>query len=192
MSMLISSLMFIALLAVSMAHFLWALGRTWPIRDEKLLAQTVVGFRDIERMPPRLASFGVALAALAAGIFGLALADHDSGGQAMTLFGLLASLPSSRADSSATPPGGSKRHPSPASVSTTAGSIPRSACCWDWASSPLPYCGWSNPPEPARLPCAAAGPRCAPRRTLHPDRPKRYQGSTRPQADAPPPALSAD
>ncbi|WP_323013935.1 DUF3995 domain-containing protein [Devosia sp.] len=93
MSMLISSLMFIALLAVSMAHFLWALGRTWPIRDEKLLAQTVVGFRDIERMPPRLASFGVALAALAAGIFGLALADHDSGGHAMTLFGLLASLP---------------------------------------------------------------------------------------------------
>jgi len=88
MSMLISSLMFIALLAVSMAHFLWAFGRTWPIRDEKLLAQTVVGFRDIDRMPPRLASFGVALATLAAGIFALALADHDSGGLAMTLIAL--------------------------------------------------------------------------------------------------------
>lgn len=89
MNMLVSSLMFIALFAVSLAHWLWAFGRTWPIRDEKLLAQTVVGFKGIERMPPRLASLAVAIATLAAGIFGLALADHDSGGAGLNIAGLL-------------------------------------------------------------------------------------------------------
>ena len=88
MSMLIAAFMFIALLAVSTAHFLWSIGRTWPIRDEKLLAQTVVGFRDIERMPPRLASFAVALVTLGAGIIALALADHDGGGLTLSLIGL--------------------------------------------------------------------------------------------------------
>lgn len=88
MSMLISAFMFIALLAVSFAHLLWSFGRTWPIRDEKLLAQTVVGFRDIERMPPRLASFAVAVATLAAGILALAMADHDGGGATLTLLGI--------------------------------------------------------------------------------------------------------
>ncbi|WP_082555424.1 DUF3995 domain-containing protein [Devosia sp. Root635] len=88
MSMLIAAFMFIALLAVATAHFLWSIGRTWPIRGEKLLAQTVVGFKDIERMPPRLASFAVAVATLAAGIIALALADHDSGGLPLSLLGL--------------------------------------------------------------------------------------------------------
>jgi hypothetical protein len=88
MSMLIASFMFIVLLAVSVAHFLWSIGRTWPIRNEALLAQTVVGFEGIERMPPRLASFAVAVATLAAGILALALADHTSGGLPLTLVGL--------------------------------------------------------------------------------------------------------
>jgi hypothetical protein len=88
MSMLIAAFMFVALLAVSVAHLLWSLGRTWPIRSEKLLAQTVVGFRDIERMPPRLASLAVSVATLAAGIVALALADHEGGGVALTLLGL--------------------------------------------------------------------------------------------------------
>lgn len=88
MSMLIAAFMFVALLAVSFAHLLWSLGRTWPIRSEKLLAQTVVGFRDIERMPPRLASFTVAAATMAAGIIALAMADHDAGGLGLTLLGL--------------------------------------------------------------------------------------------------------
>lgn len=88
MSMLIAALMFIILLAVSTAHFLWSIGRTWPIRSEKLLAQTVVGFEGIERMPPRLASFAVSIATLAAGIIAMALADHDSGGLTLTLIGL--------------------------------------------------------------------------------------------------------
>lgn len=88
MSMLIAALMFIPLLAVSVAHLLWSIGQTWPIRNEKLLAQTVVGFRDIERMPPRLASLAVSIATLLAGILALALADHDSGGVMLTLLGL--------------------------------------------------------------------------------------------------------
>ena len=87
MNMFIASMMFIALFAVSLAHFLWSIGRTWPIRNEKLLAQTVVGFKDIERMPPRLASLAVALATFAAGIYALALADHDSGGIWLNLGG---------------------------------------------------------------------------------------------------------
>lgn len=88
MNMLIASFMFIALLAVALAHLLWSLGITWPIRNEKLLAQTVVGFREVERMPPRLASLAVALVALAAGVLALALADHDSGALPLTLAGL--------------------------------------------------------------------------------------------------------
>jgi hypothetical protein len=88
MSMLIAAFMFIILLAVSTAHFLWSIGRTWPIRNEKLLAQTVVGFEGIERMPPRLASFAVAVVTLVAGIIALALADHESGGLALSLVGL--------------------------------------------------------------------------------------------------------
>ncbi|KKB10046.1 hypothetical protein VE26_09680 [Devosia chinhatensis] len=85
--MFIASFMFIGLFAVSMAHFLWALGRTWPIRDEKLLAQTVVGTAGVQHMPPRWASLGVAIATLAAGILALALADHDSGGAWLTITG---------------------------------------------------------------------------------------------------------
>lgn len=87
MNMFIASFMFIALFAVSMAHLLWAFGRTWPIRNEKLLAQTVVGFKDIQHMPPKLASLAVAIATFTAGIFALALADHDSGGQWLSLVG---------------------------------------------------------------------------------------------------------
>lgn len=89
MSIPLASLMFVLLLAVSVAHLLWSMGQTWPIRDEKLLAQTVIGFRDVERMPPRLTSFAVALATLAAGVLALSLADHDSGGLLLTLVGVL-------------------------------------------------------------------------------------------------------
>lgn len=88
MGMLVSSLMFIVLLAVSLAHFLWSIGKTWPIRDEKLLAQTVVGFKDIERMPPRPATFAVCVLTLAAGIVALALADDTAGGLWLTLAGI--------------------------------------------------------------------------------------------------------
>jgi hypothetical protein len=88
MSMFVSSMMFIVLLAVSMAHFLWSIGKTWPIRDEKLLAQTVVGFQGVERMPPRPASFAVCALTLLAGILALALADRTAGGIWLTLLGV--------------------------------------------------------------------------------------------------------
>jgi hypothetical protein len=92
MSMLIAAFIFIALLAVSTAHFLWSIGKTWPIRGEKLLAQTVVGTAGIEHMPPRILSFGVAVFALAAGVIALALADHDGGGMGLTMIGLALAL----------------------------------------------------------------------------------------------------
>ena len=71
----IASLTFIPLLAISMVHLLWAFGLTYPAKDELTLARTVAGFRGIEKMPPRIASFGVAIATLVAGIWALALTD---------------------------------------------------------------------------------------------------------------------
>lgn len=87
MNMFLSSFMFIALFAISIAHILWGFGRTWPIRNEKLLAQTVVGTPGVERVP-RLPSLAVGIFAIAAGIFTLALADHDSGGALMDIAGI--------------------------------------------------------------------------------------------------------
>ncbi len=74
----LASLVFIPLLAVSMVHMAWAFGATYPVKDEKMLARTVAGFKDIEKMPPRLASFAVSLLALGAGIWGLALTDPST------------------------------------------------------------------------------------------------------------------
>ena len=87
MSMVVASFMFIALLALSFAHFLWSIGRTWPIRNETLLAQTVIGLPGITRMPSKLLTFAVSLLILSAGIAALALADHASGGWWLTLLG---------------------------------------------------------------------------------------------------------
>lgn len=89
MNMVVGSLTFVPLLMVAFAHLLWSLGRTWPIRNETLLAQTVVGAPGITRMPNRLLTFVVSLLILAAGIVALALADHTSGGWWLTLLGLL-------------------------------------------------------------------------------------------------------
>ena len=47
MNMLIGSLTFVPLLMVAFAHFLWSFGRTWPFRNETLLALTVVGAPDL-------------------------------------------------------------------------------------------------------------------------------------------------
>lgn len=92
MIMGIASLIFIPLLAVSLAHFLWSLGKTWPIRDERLLAKTVVGRPGIEKMPPRILSFMVAVAVLAAGIVALSLADPEAGGWWLDGLGVLIGL----------------------------------------------------------------------------------------------------
>jgi hypothetical protein len=92
MNMLVGALTFVPLLTVAFAHLLWSLGNTWPIRNEQLLAQTVVGAPGITRMPNRLLTFVVALAIFAAGIIALSLADHDSGGLPFTLLGVLLAL----------------------------------------------------------------------------------------------------
>jgi hypothetical protein len=87
MSMLVAALVFVPLLAVTIACLLWALGAGWPIRDRELLARTVVGRPGVRRVP-RLAALLAALLALAAGIIALSLADHESGGAWLTLLGL--------------------------------------------------------------------------------------------------------
>lgn len=87
MNMLLAALICIGLFAVSLAHFVWALGFTWPIRNQKLLAQTVMGFKNAERMP-RLASLAVSVATFVAACYALALADHDGGGLPLSLIGL--------------------------------------------------------------------------------------------------------
>jgi hypothetical protein len=92
MNMLIGSLTFVPLLMVALAHFFWALGSTWPIKNETLLAQTVVGTPGVTRMPNRFVTFIVSLLVLAAGIVALALADHTSGGITLTLLGVLLAI----------------------------------------------------------------------------------------------------
>jgi hypothetical protein len=87
MSMLVAALVFVVLLAVAIAHFLWAVGSRWPIRDPELLARTVIGIPGVTRVP-RLASLVVSIAVLAAGVAALALADHTAGGWGLTLVGV--------------------------------------------------------------------------------------------------------
>lgn len=82
----------IPLLAIAIAHLLWSLGIPWPIRDEALLARSVVGVPDVARMPPRYLSFGVAVLVLAACVVAFSVADHTSGGPGLTLLALLAAL----------------------------------------------------------------------------------------------------
>jgi hypothetical protein len=89
MNMLIGALTFVPLLAVALAHLLWSFGSTWPIRDEQLLVQTVVGTPGATRMPNRLLTFVMAVLILAAGIVALSLADRTSGGAALTLIGVV-------------------------------------------------------------------------------------------------------
>jgi hypothetical protein len=87
MSTAIISFMFIILLALAVAHFAWSFGFTWPLRTEKLLAQTVVGTAGIERMPPRFASFGVAVVLALALVAAVAMGSPESGGPILTIAG---------------------------------------------------------------------------------------------------------
>lgn len=92
MNMLVGSLTFLPLFTVAFAHYLWAFGNTWPIRNEALLAQTVVGRPGVTRMPNRLVTFVVATALIAAGLVALSLADPVAGGPGLTLLGVLLAL----------------------------------------------------------------------------------------------------
>jgi len=59
-------LVVVVLLGIAVLHLLWAAGSHWPAADEQTLAKTVVGSKGIKRMPPRLASFLVAVVLIGA------------------------------------------------------------------------------------------------------------------------------
>ena len=84
MNIAVGMLTFFPLFMVAFAHYLWAFGNTWPIRDEDLLVRTVVGRAGVTRMPNRLLTFLVATGLLLASIVAFAVADPVSGGIALT------------------------------------------------------------------------------------------------------------
>jgi hypothetical protein len=88
MRMGIAALVFIPLLAVAIAHFVWSFGGTWPLRSKELLVKTVYGRPGTQLMPPRPLTFLVALGVLAAGIVALSLADDSAGGLWLDLLGI--------------------------------------------------------------------------------------------------------
>ncbi|MEL6472996.1 MAG: DUF3995 domain-containing protein [Pseudomonadota bacterium] len=65
----------LVLAGIGLIHMAWAAGSNWPCASEQSLARTVVGSRNIERMPPRFASFVVALCLIGAAAWALALRD---------------------------------------------------------------------------------------------------------------------
>lgn len=87
----IAVLVFIPLLAISMLHFMWAFGSNWPAKDQKTLARTVAGFRGVKKMPPRIASFGVAVLIFVAGLWALAMSDPTPN-RTLSIGGALLSL----------------------------------------------------------------------------------------------------
>jgi len=92
MSTIIAILVFLPLLTVGLAHLFWALGTTWPIQSEALLAQTVVGRPGITRMPNRLITGLIALLLFAASVIAVGLADPAEGGPSRTALGILLAI----------------------------------------------------------------------------------------------------
>jgi hypothetical protein len=86
MSTAAASILFLALLTVSIAHLLWAIGSPWPIRDPQVLANAVIGKPGVTRVP-RLGALLVGLFVLAAAAIGTAVADPASGGLLLTILG---------------------------------------------------------------------------------------------------------
>ena len=72
-------LVVIILLGIAVLHLLWAVGSHWPAKDEATLAKTVVGSKDIQKMPPRLASLLVAMVLIGAAHVVLAYAGLMQG-----------------------------------------------------------------------------------------------------------------
>lgn len=87
----LASLVFIPLLALFFAHFLWALGSTWPVGNRAALAKTVVGQSG---NPERFSRWHAAGTALFVGFSGLvALSLTDAGPSAgLTALGALLSV----------------------------------------------------------------------------------------------------
>ena len=89
---IISVLTFLPLMLVALAHLFWALGTSWPLRSEELLAQTVVGRAGITQMPSRWLTLLVALFLFAAAVIAMGLADHDDGGIIRTILGAILAI----------------------------------------------------------------------------------------------------
>jgi hypothetical protein len=89
---IVSVLTFLPLMVMALAHLLWALGTTWPIRSEALLAQTVVGRPGLTRMPNRLLMLLIAILLTLAAIVAMGLAGHDDGGMVRTVLGALLAI----------------------------------------------------------------------------------------------------
>ncbi len=89
---IVSVLTFLPLMLAALVHFFWALGTTWPIRTEELLAQAVVGRPGITTMPSRWATLGVTILLFLAAIVAMGLADHDDGGIIRTVLGALLAI----------------------------------------------------------------------------------------------------
>jgi hypothetical protein len=87
MSIAVSVLTFLPVLIVAFAHLLWALGTSWPLSNEQLLAQTVVGTPGVTHMPHRLLTLVIALLLFAVALSAMALADPQSGGPTRTAVG---------------------------------------------------------------------------------------------------------
>ena len=87
MSMLIAALVCIALLTIAVSHLVWGLGFSWPLRNRKLLAQTVIGFNGIEKMPNPIITLAISAFAFYGSAISLAIADHDGGGTALNIVG---------------------------------------------------------------------------------------------------------
>ncbi|HQZ13458.1 MAG TPA: DUF3995 domain-containing protein [Devosia sp.] len=88
MSMIIAAIMFVPLLAIAIATFIWSLGGSWPLRDRAMLPDVVLGIPGTRQIP-RLGAFLTSIAVLAAGVAALALADHTGGGPWLTLLGIV-------------------------------------------------------------------------------------------------------
>lgn len=87
MIMGIAALVFIPLLAIAIAYFMWAIGRTWPLRDKDVLRQAITGRPGKTELPSRWSFLLVSILTLAAGVVALSLADHDAGGAWLTALG---------------------------------------------------------------------------------------------------------
>ena len=64
-------ILFCILMLIASAHFFWAVGGFWPGKDEVSLARTVIGEKNISRMPPRLLTLAVVAAIFIASLWPL-------------------------------------------------------------------------------------------------------------------------
>ena len=88
---IIAAIIGIALLALAIAYLLWSVGIMWPLRNQRLLAQSVIGTPGAERLPKSM-SFGVFLITGAACIIAFAVADPSSGGAPLTALAALCAI----------------------------------------------------------------------------------------------------